>query len=78
MATYKIQVRVPETRKTAFGDVLTGRHRWEFGRPTNGPDYEYPTREQAITAARLWGDAYDRGGVRVVEIHVAGDIGAED
>jgi len=39
---------------------------WEFGRSTGGQPYSYLTEELAVNAARLWGDAYTRGDVRIV------------
>lgn len=41
---------------------------WRFGRPTNGPIYEYETQQEAESNAAYWGDAYRfHGLVRVVE-----------
>ena len=47
---------------------LTGKVSLEWGRPSNSVPYSYLIREQAETAAQLWGDAYTRGDVWVEEL----------
>jgi len=42
--TYRIQVLINRGKKDEY---------WDFVRPTGGSPYEYPTKDEAIRAARL-------------------------